>query len=226
MAMTLEKTDGAPAAARKDKSLTFEVRPTSNPTSDKDRAAKLVDPGFGRVFTDHMAIVQYNQTKGWHGARVESRANFPLDPALAVLHYAQEIFEGLKAYKRDDGGVNLFRPDANARRFWNSAERMAMAPIPALPPWLNGAAARLAPSAFTVVSCAIRPSATMARRFFISAMVGFRKTRQVLTSAGVGLFSGGTQRTPLVMRASTSSRPSSGRASNVPREKPYSFSVA
>ena len=70
------------------------------------------------------------QAKGWHGARVESRANFPLDPATAVLHYAQEIFEGLKAYKRDDGGVNLFRPDANARRFRNSAERMAMAPVP------------------------------------------------------------------------------------------------
>jgi branched-subunit amino acid aminotransferase/4-amino-4-deoxychorismate lyase len=51
-------------------------------------------------------------------------------PAAAVLHYAQEIFVGLKAYKRDDGGVNLFRPDANARRFWNSAEGMAMAPLP------------------------------------------------------------------------------------------------
>ena len=88
-----------------------------------------MDPGFGRVFTDHMAVVRYNQAKGWHGARVESRANFPLDPAAAVLHYAQEIFEGLKAYKRDNG-VNLFRPDANARRFRNSAERMAMAPLP------------------------------------------------------------------------------------------------
>src|SRR6201990_3617098 len=110
--------------------LKFEIHPTTHPTSDKDRAVKLVDPGFGRVFTDHMSIVRYNQAKGWHGARVESRANFPLDPALAVLHYAQEIFEGLKAYRRDDGGVNLFRPDANARRFWNSAERMAMAPLP------------------------------------------------------------------------------------------------
>ncbi len=108
-------------------SMTFDIRPTASPTSDKDRAAKLVDPGFGRVFTDHMAIVRYSTAKGWHDARVESRANFPLDPALAVLHYAQEIFEGLKAYKRDDGGVNLFRPDANARRFRNSADRMAMA---------------------------------------------------------------------------------------------------
>lgn len=110
--------------------MKFEIKPTANPVSEKDRAAKLVDPGFGRVFTDHMAIVRYTQGKGWHDARIESRANFPLDPALAVLHYAQEIFEGLKAYKRDDGGVNLFRPDANARRFRDSADRMAMAQLP------------------------------------------------------------------------------------------------
>src|ERR1700749_4291741 len=111
-------------------SMTFEIRPTASPTSDKDRAAKLVDPGFGRVFTDHMAIVRYSTTKGWHDARIESRANFPLDPALAVLHYAQEIFEGLKAYVRADGGVNLFRPDANARRFKDSADRLAMGELP------------------------------------------------------------------------------------------------
>jgi branched-chain amino acid aminotransferase len=110
--------------------LKFEIQPMAKPTPDKDRAARLVDPGFGRVFTDHMAIVRYDQANGWHGARIEARANFPLDPATAVLHYAQEIFEGLKAYKRDDGGVNLFRPDANARRFRDSAARMAMAPLP------------------------------------------------------------------------------------------------
>ncbi|MGC2083298.1 MAG: branched-chain amino acid aminotransferase [Bradyrhizobium sp.] len=110
--------------------MSFDIQPSSAPTSEADRTAKLRDPGFGRVFTDHMSIVRYNQAKGWHDARVEARANFPLDPALAVLHYAQEIFEGLKAYKREDGGVNLFRPDANARRFHNSADRMAMAPVP------------------------------------------------------------------------------------------------
>lgn len=123
MGVSFDKIDGAML-------LEFDTQPTANPTSEKDRAAKLTDPGFGRVFTDHMAIVRYSQGKGWHSARVESRANFPLDPAAAVLHYAQEIFEGLKAYKRDDGGVNLFRPDANARRFLNSADRMAMAPLP------------------------------------------------------------------------------------------------
>jgi branched-chain amino acid aminotransferase len=119
-----------PNAASKALSLRFDIHPATNPTPEKERMARLVDPGFGRIFTDHMAVVRYNQARGWHGARVESRANFPLDPAAAVLHYAQEIFEGLKAYKRGDGGVNLFRPDANARRFRNSAERMAMAPLP------------------------------------------------------------------------------------------------
>jgi len=112
-------------------SMKFDIQPAPNPTPEKDRVAKLVDPGFGRVFTDHMAVVRYNQAKGgWYEARVEARANFQLDPAGAVLHYAQEIFEGLKAYKRDDGGVNLFRPDANARRFKDSADRMAMAQLP------------------------------------------------------------------------------------------------
>jgi branched-chain amino acid aminotransferase len=124
-----------PADVRSDRvsagaSLTFDIRPSAGKTSEADRTAKLKDPGFGRVFTDHMSIVRYNQAKGWHDARVEARSNFPLDPALAVLHYAQEIFEGLKAYKREDGGVNLFRPDANARRFHNSADRMAMAKLP------------------------------------------------------------------------------------------------
>jgi branched-chain amino acid aminotransferase len=110
--------------------LKFEIQPTDKPTPDRDRDAKLADPGFGRVFTDHMAIIRYDQANGWHGARIEARANFSLDPATAVLHYAQEIFEGLKAYKSGDGGVNLFRPDANARRFRNSAAQMAMVPLP------------------------------------------------------------------------------------------------
>ena len=120
----------APAAGGKAMSLKFEILPATSPTPEKERAARLADPGFGRIFTDHMAVVRYDKAKGWHGARVEARANFALDPATAVLHYAQEIFEGLKAYQRDDGGVNLFRPDANAARFQNSAERMAMAPLP------------------------------------------------------------------------------------------------
>lgn len=108
----------------------FAIHPTTQPTSDADRTAKLADPGFGRVFTDHMATIRYSTDKGWHDAKIEARGAFALDPAVAVLHYAQEIFEGLKAYKTEAGGVNMFRPDANARRFKDSADRMAMAQLP------------------------------------------------------------------------------------------------
>src|SRR5690349_20896632 len=111
--------------------LDFEIRPNPAPVSLAERDALLVNPGFGRVFTDHMVTVRYAEGKGWYDARVEARAPIPLDPASAVLHYAQEIFEGLKAYKMADGGVAMFRPDANAARFALSAQRMAM---PQLPP--------------------------------------------------------------------------------------------
>jgi branched-chain amino acid aminotransferase len=100
------------------------------PTSAERRAALLADPGFGRVFTDHMVTIRYNQAQGWHDARVEPRGPIPMDPASSVLHYAQEIFEGMKAYRTADGGAALFRPEENARRFQDSARRMAMAELP------------------------------------------------------------------------------------------------
>src|SRR5215471_19626817 len=104
----------------------FEIHPNPSPVSDVERAALLVDPGFGRVFTDHMVTIRYSEGKGWYDARVEARAPIPMDPATAVLHYAQEIFEGLKAYRIADGSITSFRPEANARRFRDSAARMAM----------------------------------------------------------------------------------------------------
>ncbi|WP_433791866.1 branched-chain amino acid aminotransferase [Actinoplanes sp. CA-252034] len=110
--------------------LDFEIRPNPAPVSDADRAALLANPGFGRIFTDHMVTVRYADGKGWYEPRVEARGPIPMDPASAVLHYAQEIFEGLKGYTTPDGGVAMFRPDANANRFNQSAARMAM---PALP---------------------------------------------------------------------------------------------
>ncbi|MFC0530110.1 branched-chain amino acid aminotransferase [Phytohabitans kaempferiae] len=109
--------------------LDFEIRPNPQPVSAAERAALLANPGFGRIFTDHMVTIRYADGKGWYDARVEARAPIPMDPASAVLHYAQEIFEGLKAYHAADGGVTLFRPDANARRFNISAERMSMPPL-------------------------------------------------------------------------------------------------
>lgn len=106
----------------------FTANPSPVPASERD--AKLVDPGFGRLFTDHMVTIRYSDARGWHEPLVGPRAPLTLDPATAVLHYAQEIFEGLKAYRLDDGSVALFRPDANARRFRDSARRMAMAELP------------------------------------------------------------------------------------------------
>jgi branched-chain amino acid aminotransferase len=110
--------------------LDFEIRPNPAPVAAAERAALMANPGFGRVFTDHMVTVRWDEGKGWYDARVEARGPIPVDPASAVLHYAQEIFEGLKAYRAVDGGITLFRPDANARRFRDSAARMAMAPVP------------------------------------------------------------------------------------------------
>jgi branched-chain amino acid aminotransferase len=108
----------------------FVVEAHPAPVLDSRRTEILANPGFGKVFTDHMAVVKYVEGRGWHDAKITARAPILLDPASAVLHYAQEIFEGLKAYRAEDGGAVLFRPDANARRFRQSAERMAMPPVP------------------------------------------------------------------------------------------------
>jgi branched-chain amino acid aminotransferase len=104
--------------------------PSSERVSAEERARLLVEPGFGRVFTDHMAIIDYDEQDGWHHPRITARQPFTMDPASPVLHYAQEIFEGLKAYHRPGGKAALFRPDANARRFAKSAARLAMPPLP------------------------------------------------------------------------------------------------
>jgi branched-chain amino acid aminotransferase len=110
--------------------LPFAVERHPNPVPPSVRAQKLADPGFGKLFTDHMVVVKYEQGKGWHDAKVTARAPIPLDPAAAVLHYAQEIFEGLKAYRMPDGSLATFRPEANAQRFQQSARRLAMPELP------------------------------------------------------------------------------------------------
>lgn len=97
--------------------------PKAKPTDE----SKL---GFGQVFTDHMFIMNYDEGEGWHDPRVVPYAPLELDPACAVLHYGQEIFEGLKAYNTDDGRALLFRPDQNFKRMNRSCDRLC---IPALP---------------------------------------------------------------------------------------------
>jgi branched-chain amino acid aminotransferase len=108
----------------------FDVQPSAHPVAAAERAALMTNPTFGRVFTDHMVTIRYAEGKGWYDPLVSARAPIPMDPATAVLHYAQEIFEGLKAYRTSEGRIVAFRPDANARRFRDSAARMAMAPLP------------------------------------------------------------------------------------------------
>ena len=111
--------------------MNFEHRAHPAPTPAETREAVLVNPGFGTSFTDYMVVIDYDEAKGgWHQATLGPRGPIPLDPAAAVLHYAQEIFEGMKAYKQEDGSLALFRPEENARRLNASARRMAMPEIP------------------------------------------------------------------------------------------------
>ncbi len=86
--------------------------------------------GFGKIFTDHMFMMDWNSEKGWYNARIVPFENLSIHPASTVLHYGSEIFEGLKAYRRKDGKVQLFRPIENIRRMNNSAERLCLPQIP------------------------------------------------------------------------------------------------
>jgi branched-chain amino acid aminotransferase len=107
------------------------VQLTDSPADEATRAALLADPGFGTLFGEHMVRIDYREGEGWGAASLEPYAPLSLSPAAMVFHYAQAVFEGLKAYRLDDGGVGVFRPDANAARLNRSAARLA---IPALPP--------------------------------------------------------------------------------------------
>jgi branched-chain amino acid aminotransferase len=107
-------------------SLEFRRELTDSPTPVEQREAILAQPGFGIYFTDHMITATWTPAVGWHDAVLRPYGPLQLDPATAVLHYAQEIFEGLKAYRHPDGSIWTFRPEANARRFQRSAHRMAL----------------------------------------------------------------------------------------------------
>jgi len=111
-------------------STPFARTPHPAPTSDARRADILAAPGFGRYFTDHMVTIRWSEGQGWHDAAVVPYGPLQMDPASMVLHYGQEIFEGLKAYRQPDGSIASFRPEANAARFRGSAARLAMAELP------------------------------------------------------------------------------------------------
>ena len=99
-------------------------------TTLKAKPADETKLGFGKIFTDHMFLMDYTRGHGWHDARIVPSAPFTLDPACVVLHYAQEIFEGMKAYRAVDGTIQLFRPDCNAQRMQDSCDRLCIPTIP------------------------------------------------------------------------------------------------
>lgn len=104
---------------------------STNSVDEARLAQILADPGFGKHFTDHMFTVEWTPSGGWRDARIEPYGPLTLDPATAVLHYAQETFEGMKAYRHQDGSIWSFRPEQNAARMVRSSHRLA---FPVLPP--------------------------------------------------------------------------------------------
>jgi branched-chain amino acid aminotransferase len=90
------------------------------------RNALVAEGGFGKYYTDHMVVCEWEEKTGWAEPEIKAYGPITLDPATAVFHYGQEIFEGMKAYRQPDGGIALFRPEANAQRFINSAKRLAL----------------------------------------------------------------------------------------------------
>jgi branched-chain amino acid aminotransferase len=110
--------------------LEFTLARNPDPASDEVRAQILADPGFGRYHTDHMVSIDYREAIGWHNAAVVPYGPIELDPSAIVLHYAQEVFEGLKAYRWADGSIVSFRPEANAARLRSSARRLAIPELP------------------------------------------------------------------------------------------------
>ena len=111
-------------------SIEFHTQLSDHRVSDDERMRLLANPGFGRLFTDHMITIRWSNARGWHDARLQPYGPLSLDPATAVFHYAQELFEGLKAYRHPDGSIVTFRPYANAARFNRSCVRMAMPRLP------------------------------------------------------------------------------------------------
>ncbi|UNK69458.1 branched-chain amino acid aminotransferase [Microbacterium sp. H1-D42] len=110
--------------------LTFAVTKNLAAKSPAQREEILQNPGFGTSFTDHMVDICWSEKGGWHRPRVQPYGPIALDPAAAVLHYGQEIFEGIKAYRHADGSVHTFRPDRNAARLQRSARRLALPELP------------------------------------------------------------------------------------------------
>ncbi len=105
-------------------------KPNTKPLDTAERNKRVAEPGFGKYYTDNMVIAQWSEATGWSDATLQAYGPLSLDPATMVFHYGQEIFEGMKAYTQPDGGISLFRPEANAKRFAKSAARITLPQMP------------------------------------------------------------------------------------------------
>ena len=121
--------------------LDLAIELNTTPRDAEERAALLTEPGFGRVFSDHMATAEWSADGGWTAPRIRPYGPLLFDPATSFLHYGQAIFEGFKAYRHADGSINTFRPEVNAARFARSATRLALPELPV--DWFVGLADEL-----------------------------------------------------------------------------------
>jgi branched-chain amino acid aminotransferase len=178
-------------------SLRFPLHANPAPASDDDVARVLADPGFGDHFTDHMTVATWTTDGGWSEDEVKPYGPFLMDPASAVLHYAQEVFEGMKAYRHADGSIHLFRPEANARRFQASAARLMLPELPVedfvtAVTELVKADARWVPAATGERSLYIRPF-QFASEVFLGVRAAQRVTFSVIASPAGPYFTGGVK---------------------------------
>lgn len=170
----------------------FEPNPLAR--TEHERSTILAEPGFGKHFTDHMFLADWTSEEGWHDARVVPYGPLLLDPAAAVLHYAQEIFEGLKAYAHEDGSVWTFRPEENAKRFQRSADRLALPELPV--DWFVGSIKALVEADRAWVpsggetSLYLRPF-MFASEAFLGVRPSLKVTYAVIASPAGAYFSGG-----------------------------------
>src|SRR5690348_9806942 len=175
--------------------LEISITRSEHPRTDAERAEILANPGFGTYFTDHMFTVEWTPDKGWHDARVTPYGPLTLDPATAVLHYAQETFEGMKAYRHADNSIWTFRPDQNAARMKRSSHRLA---LPVLEPedFVQAVDAlvqvdqRWVPEAGSEKSLYIRPF-MIASEAFLGVRPSQHVTFMVIASPAGAYFKGG-----------------------------------
>ncbi|MBO9520101.1 MAG: branched-chain amino acid aminotransferase [Nocardioidaceae bacterium] len=185
--------------------LDISITPSANPKTEAQVAEILENPGFGTHFTDHMFTVEWTPEKGWHDARITAYGPLTLDPATAVLHYAQESFEGMKAYRHEDGSVWTFRPFENAERMKRSSHRLA---LPVLEPedFVQAVEAlveidqRWVPEAGSEKSLYLRPF-MFASEAFLGVRPAKHVTFMVIASPAGSYFTGGIK--PLTLWLTT-----------------------